>query len=1041
VAATDCNDSLAYFSCYGLNSVDVGAPGVDIFSTYPTYMTSAMTQSKMPTHYYAISGTSMATPHVAGACALLAAEHPELTAAQLKAQLLIQTDRIPALKGKCVTGARLNASKAMTISPVPILRVWRAVLSDAAGGDGDGTFTPGETLDVTVTLVNGGLEGVTNVNATLATTDPQVTVLAGAAAFGDIPGLSERQAAGPFRLKIAPTCPTPHEVTLALTVTDAAGRTWTDQINFTVVSWYQIAGTITLDGAPAAGVQVRCYNGPMPAAYFYTDALGHYRCDVIDGTYTLYARLNYPGAGNLSAAFSVPVVVTVAPSRTDLDFAFTTVKVAGHVTDARTGQPLAGAAVESLPAGYAVEDGGGLFGSTATDAAGYYELAMICAHSMREKVGVWMAGYVNSALHTVTVPPGTLTEDFALTRPDASAAPVPAAIEVTGVLGQTLTRTLTLGNPGAEALVWRLWHATDGVSPNAGQVLRQLSLSSSIRSPVGLAFDGNVLWVTDLWLPAKLWKLDAASGTVLLGTETRVATLNPWGLDWDGQNLWLADYDDKAIFAVDADVTRVLKRTQAAAVSGIQPDGVVFGGGSLWVVDADQRRVTQFDVFTGLPLSSWPLPEGGTAAFRLKLAAAPTNDVTVTVVHSGGDGDITVQSGASLTFTTGNWNTWQTVTLAAAEDDDTDRGSATITCTADELADVMVTATEVENDVPPPVDTDGDGLPDAVEVRLGRATNVAEQVSALPFVERFESDTVTLGELNGQNKWVAVPANAALVQTDDVFEGVRALKIANTGTKTTAVSQVFTGAPLTVVWLDLRQKVAGATVPDSVPDAAVAMLFNNDGRLTVCDGACPTGAEWVVLTNHTPRTAGTWARLTARVDYASQTWALYLDGTAVAENLGFASPQTRPTCLSFEGSGAVLDDLYVGLARPAGFPGAGNIVPDEWYLGYFGEIRADGADSDGDGMSNLHEYLAGTHPDDDTSYLGFMGVSVVGVPGEFLVRWQSVSNKFYTLQAATNLLEGFTLILGTNIQATPPENVHTDNVESVEQRFYRVKVE
>jgi len=404
--------------------------------------------------------------------------------------------------------------------------------------------------------------------------------------------------------------------------------------------------------------------------------------------------------------------------------------------------------------------------------------------------------------------------------------------------------------------------------------------------------------------------------------------------------------------------------------------------------------------------------------------------------------DITVQSGASIAFTPENWDAWQTVTLAAAEDGDTAKGVATITCSAAELEDVMVTATEIDNDNPPPVDTDGDGLPDAVELRLGRATNAVEQASALPLVERFEADTVTLGDLNGQNKWVAVPANVALVQSNEFFEGVRALQITNAAPTAAAVSQVFTGAPQGVIWIDLRQTVAGMEVPSGVPDAAVSVLFNGDGRLVLCDGARPVGTEWVVLTNHVPRVAGTWARLTVRTDYAAQTWSLYLDGTAVAENLGFASPQTRLTCVSVEGQSAVLDDLYVGLAQPAGFPGAGNVVPDDWYLGYFGEICADGDDSDGDGMNNLQEYLAGTNPNDDTSYLGFTAVgNNRSAANEFLVYWQSVSNKLYTLQAATNLVAGFDVILGTGIQATPPENVHTDNVGTAEQRFYRVELE
>ena len=67
--------------------------------------------------------------------------------------------------------------------------------------------------------------------------------------------------------------------------------------------------------------------------------------------------------------------------------------------------------------------------------------------------------------------------------------------------------------------------------------------------------------------------------------------------------------------------------------------------------------------------------------------------------------------------------------------------------------------------------------------------------------------------------------------------------------------------------------------------------------------------------------------------------------------------------------------------------------------------------------------------------------SDAGVPGEFVVRWQSATGRRYTLQAATNLLVGFDSTLATGIQATPPENVHTDNVNGVESRYYRVRVE
>jgi len=59
---------------------------------------------------------------------------------------------------------------------------------------------------------------------------------------------------------------------------------------------------------------------------------------------------------------------------------------------------------------------------------------------------------------------------------------------------------------------------------------------------------------------------------------------------------------------------------------------------------------------------------------------------------------------------------------------------------------------------------------------------------------------------------------------------------------------------------------------------------------------------------------------------------------------------------------------------------------------------------------------------------------------QFVVSWRSESNKFYTLQASTNLLSVFTNVL-TNIQATPVMNVHTDNAAGAGQKFYRVIVE
>ncbi|MFL5815821.1 MAG: S8 family peptidase [Bdellovibrionia bacterium] len=101
VAATDSNDSLAKFSNYGAKSVHVAAPGVNIYSTIPG------------DRYSMLTGTSMACPHVAGAAALVWAKNPTWNYQKVKAALMSTADMVPSLKGKTITGGRINVLKAM----------------------------------------------------------------------------------------------------------------------------------------------------------------------------------------------------------------------------------------------------------------------------------------------------------------------------------------------------------------------------------------------------------------------------------------------------------------------------------------------------------------------------------------------------------------------------------------------------------------------------------------------------------------------------------------------------------------------------------------------------------------------------------------------------------------------------------------------------------------------------------------------------------------------------------------------------------------
>jgi len=107
-------------------------------------------------------------------------------------------------------------------------------------------------------------------------------------------------------------------------------------------------------------------------------------------------------------------------------------------------------------------------------------------------------------------------------------------------------------------------------------------------------------------------------------------------------------------------------------------------------------------------VASVAVPEGGTATFRVKLSSQPQSTTTVSVSRYSGDSDISVSSGSSLSFTTSNWSTYQTVTLSAAEDADTENGTATIRCSASVLDSKDVTATEGDNDTGPVSEYEGD---------------------------------------------------------------------------------------------------------------------------------------------------------------------------------------------------------------------------------------------------------------------------------------------------------------------------------------------
>jgi hypothetical protein len=138
VAATDHNDRVGTFSNFGAKSVDLGAPGVNILSTFPSNT------------YGTISGTSMSTPHVSGAVSLIWSRVPGLTYQRVKDLLLSTVDPLPALTGRTVSGGRLNAFQALLLAEPDSIPP--AAVSDLAAGEPKSNF-------ITVTWTASGDDG------------------------------------------------------------------------------------------------------------------------------------------------------------------------------------------------------------------------------------------------------------------------------------------------------------------------------------------------------------------------------------------------------------------------------------------------------------------------------------------------------------------------------------------------------------------------------------------------------------------------------------------------------------------------------------------------------------------------------------------------------------------------------------------------------------------------------------------------------------------------------------------------------------------
>ena len=425
----------------------------------------------------------------------------------------------------------------------------------------------------------------------------------------------------------------------------------------------------------------------------------------------------------------------------------------------------------------------------------------------------------------------------------------------------------------------KLTYRTDDHGDNNGSATAISVVNNTIASTTGLVEQVTDVDVFSLSLPKGTVSIDI--DPYICASATHGGNLDISATLYDGASSLIASNNPADQTYADISATIPSSGTYYLHVTGVgtgtplnnPPSGYTsYGSIGQFFISGSAAPSLQIVVSTNVV----SINEGSTVGFQVKLSEVPSGTTVVSVTKvGGGDGNISVDSGSSLTFTTSNWGTYQPVTLGASEDADWENGTATIRCSASGLADVDVSASENDND----------------------------DFNALPYEESFESYT------NGHaievvRGWSAAALDAAVVSTNALvldklnndYTGVFPIATTHTkvlyinGSDATNAIRSTTEQIVSTDFMLLPYHLHSAPTVDAT--AQLALYVDADSQLNVLHAATTDEVgftdEWHVLTNSPVIADQEWVRITILQDYSSKMFQVSInEAAAISDGKGW----------------------------------------------------------------------------------------------------------------------------------------------------------